>query len=325
MNEYHAMISHSKADATYAQSLCDLLESKGLKCWIAPRNLISGEEWPAGCARGIGLASTMVLIVSDNINKSKPVLSEITRALNSGKAVLPILINKDCRLADSIDFLIKPFHWLITNNDIEKDAEGIKKGILNNQEWPSIASSPSISRKLKHGSWKSVFPSFLGTIAALTIFTLVIYSVWQSQVKKQEDVLNNNYMSIGYTELYEANKSNNIWNLSGALYLMGDEPKAKEVRLELASLKGIEPKVKFDLSNSFDKYSVSNAQTFDADLANIPSHLKICLTRPHPNLKGIFRIEQSFKVDEKNNSNKIEFTAISKPEVVANPTLACGD
>ena len=325
MNEFHAMISHSKSDADYAQTLCDLLESKGLKCWIAPRNLISGEEWPGGCARGIDLASTMVLIVSDNINKSKPVLSEITRALNSGKTVLPILINKECRLADSIDFLIKPFHWLITNNDIEKDAEGIKKGILNNQDWYSIATSPSLSRKIRHQSWKTILPSFIGTIGALGLASFVIYYLWQSQLQEKETEFNNNYMSVGYTELYEATKTNDIWHLTGALYLMGDEPKADEVKLELASIKDIKPKERFDLTNYIDKESVSNAQTFEVELANIPSQFKVCLTRTHPNLKKIYRIEQNFKVDEKNKSNKIEFISIVKPEVIANPTFACGD
>lgn len=324
MNQLHAMISHSKNDADYAQSLCDLLESKGLKCWIAPRNLISGEEWPAGCARGIDLASTMVLIVSDNINKSKPILSEITRALNSGKTVLPILINKDCRLADSIDFLIKPFHWLITNNNLEKDAEGIEKGILNNQDWHSVATSPSFLRKIKYESWRSILPSFIGTIGALTIVAFVVYYLWQTQLQKQEAIVNNDYMSVGYTELYEATKINDVWLLSGALYLMGDAPEANEIKLELAPLSENEPKEKLDLTKNIDKDSISNAQTFEAELAYIPRQFKVCLTRPHPKLNKKYRIEQTFKIEEKNNSNKIEFIAITKPEVSANPSSPCG-
>ena len=38
-------ISHSSIDKELADKVCETLEARSLKCWIAPRDIMPGSEW----------------------------------------------------------------------------------------------------------------------------------------------------------------------------------------------------------------------------------------------------------------------------------------
>ena len=38
-------LSYSSADAPAANAMCAALENKGIKCWIAPRDIAPGSHW----------------------------------------------------------------------------------------------------------------------------------------------------------------------------------------------------------------------------------------------------------------------------------------
>lgn len=42
---HEVFISYSTKDVDIAESACKILESNGIKCWIAPRNEIGGKEF----------------------------------------------------------------------------------------------------------------------------------------------------------------------------------------------------------------------------------------------------------------------------------------
>lgn len=44
---YSAFISHASADREAANAIAASLEAKGLTCWIAPRDVRPGAEYPA--------------------------------------------------------------------------------------------------------------------------------------------------------------------------------------------------------------------------------------------------------------------------------------
>ena len=46
-------ISHSTIDGKLANYLCESFESRGLSCWIAPRNITPGEEWATSITNAI--------------------------------------------------------------------------------------------------------------------------------------------------------------------------------------------------------------------------------------------------------------------------------
>lgn len=104
-------ISHSSKDKTIADAACACLESRGLRCWIAPRDIVAGADWGASIIDGINGAKAMVLVLSSHSNVSKQVLREIERAANRGISVLPFRV-EDVVLSKSLEYFLSSAHWL---------------------------------------------------------------------------------------------------------------------------------------------------------------------------------------------------------------------
>src|SRR5436190_4226431 len=86
----HVFISHASEDAKVATAVCAALEERGLSCWIAPRNVQPGAEYPLAIIDAISEAALVVLIFSRHANDSPNVKREIERAQHHGKPVLPV-------------------------------------------------------------------------------------------------------------------------------------------------------------------------------------------------------------------------------------------
>ena len=104
-------ISHSSTDKQMADTICAFLESKGISCWIAPRNILPGEEWGDSILRGINACHVMVLIFSKAANDSGPVRSEVDRAMNARKVLIPFRI-ENVAPTGAMEFHIGRRHWL---------------------------------------------------------------------------------------------------------------------------------------------------------------------------------------------------------------------
>jgi hypothetical protein len=104
-------ISHSSADRQIADTVCEYLEAKGITCWIAPRNILPGEEWGDSILRGINGCHIMVIIFSQAANDSGPVRSEVDRAANARKVLLPFRI-ENVQPTGAMEFHIGRRHWL---------------------------------------------------------------------------------------------------------------------------------------------------------------------------------------------------------------------
>ena len=57
-------LSHSKDDRTVANAAVAMLEGRGIRCWIAPRDITPGLDWSAEIIDAIEHARVMVLIYS---------------------------------------------------------------------------------------------------------------------------------------------------------------------------------------------------------------------------------------------------------------------
>jgi len=104
-------ISYSSTDKQMADTVCAHLESKGIECWIAPRNILPGEEWGDSILRGIHACRIMVLIFSKTANDSGPVRSEVDRAVNARKVLIPFRI-ENVSPTGAMEFHIGRRHWL---------------------------------------------------------------------------------------------------------------------------------------------------------------------------------------------------------------------
>jgi hypothetical protein len=81
-------ISHSVKDKTIADAVCATLESEGIRCWIAPRDVMPGVDYGKSIVGAIKQVRILVLVLTANANASAPVHNEVERAFNRGVVIL---------------------------------------------------------------------------------------------------------------------------------------------------------------------------------------------------------------------------------------------
>lgn len=114
---HDVFISYSNQDKLTADAMCATLEAQGIRCWIAPRDIIPGQEWGEAIVGGITEARVMVVVFSHHSNESRQVMREVERAVNAGLAVLPFRI-EDVTPSGSMEYFLSSMHWLdaLTDN-----------------------------------------------------------------------------------------------------------------------------------------------------------------------------------------------------------------
>jgi TolB-like protein len=104
-------ISHSTKDKALADAICQRLESEGVKCWIAPRDIEVGSDWTEGIMRGIETCRVFVLVFSGNANDSEHVRREVAKAFSLKLAVIPFRIEA-VMPNRSLGYFLETVQWL---------------------------------------------------------------------------------------------------------------------------------------------------------------------------------------------------------------------
>lgn len=87
-------ISHSTVDADVAMEFCRLIEARGVRCAIAPRDIPPGHNWPSWITESITAAAGFVLVLSRHSNASVQVQREIALAFDGeGLPIFPVRID----------------------------------------------------------------------------------------------------------------------------------------------------------------------------------------------------------------------------------------
>jgi len=108
---HEVFISYSCQDQKIADAIINILESQKIKCWIAYRDAVAGDEYAVSIIRAIKNSKLCVLILSHDSNTSKHVLSEINSCVNHGKTIIPFKI-ADVMLHEAIEYYLGKTHWL---------------------------------------------------------------------------------------------------------------------------------------------------------------------------------------------------------------------
>ncbi len=109
--ESKVFISHSSNDKAIADQICQHLESDGIKCWIAPRDLKPGSDWTEGIIQGINSCRLFVLVFSASANSSEHVRREVATAFSLGLAVIPFR-TENINPSGSLGYFLGTVHWL---------------------------------------------------------------------------------------------------------------------------------------------------------------------------------------------------------------------
>ncbi|MEM7255255.1 MAG: TIR domain-containing protein [Pseudomonadota bacterium] len=89
---YDAFVSYGGEDKATAFRLVELLESDGLRCWIAPRDIDVGRPFQGEIVLGIEDSKAVIVLCSADSLVSRHVNREVERADSKDKRIIPVFI-----------------------------------------------------------------------------------------------------------------------------------------------------------------------------------------------------------------------------------------
>jgi tetratricopeptide (TPR) repeat protein len=104
-------ISHSHEDKLTADAVCAILEKNGIRCWIAPRDVVPGMDYSDQLTQAIEDCRAMVIVFSSNSNGSNQVKAEIDSAFGGNKILIPLRI-EEIEPTRGMAHYLRTVHWL---------------------------------------------------------------------------------------------------------------------------------------------------------------------------------------------------------------------
>jgi hypothetical protein len=108
---HDVFISYSSIDSTIANAVCASLEAEGIRCWIAPRDILHGMDWAESIIYALDESRIVSLVFSANSNTSLQVKREVQRAFEKRLIVIPFRV-EDVMPSKALEYYIGSVHWL---------------------------------------------------------------------------------------------------------------------------------------------------------------------------------------------------------------------
>lgn len=108
---HDVFVSYSQKDKPIADAVVARLEQDGLRCWVASRDIVPGASWGEAIVNAISASKLMVLILSDNSNRSRQVVREVERAVSEGVVIVPFRID-GVDPTGAMAYFLATEHWL---------------------------------------------------------------------------------------------------------------------------------------------------------------------------------------------------------------------
>src|SRR4029453_3485597 len=108
---HDVFLSYATQDKPTADAVCARLEQHGIRCWIAPRDILPGRDWRTSIVEAIGSARALVLMLSAQANSSSEVPKEILQATQRSLPIITFRI-EDVTPSGSLSYELNSIHWL---------------------------------------------------------------------------------------------------------------------------------------------------------------------------------------------------------------------
>ena len=161
---HDVFISYSHKDEKIREAVCKKLESEGISCWYAPRNIQPGEEWADAISAALRQCKVMLLIFTDASNNSNQVLREVGLAVDFKKSIIPFKCD-DAIPTGSMQYYLSTLHWLTAPGDpesvLDELADLTRKALTEDRNFDPKAASGQTKAVSKKFVLSIVLPLFL--------------------------------------------------------------------------------------------------------------------------------------------------------------------
>jgi len=110
-DQARVFVSYASADAAVANAIVETLERRGLRCWIAPRDVKPGGQYADAIVGAINDAMAVVLVLSSSAVASSHVSREVERAASKHKPIIAFRIDV-ASLSRSLEYFLGESQWI---------------------------------------------------------------------------------------------------------------------------------------------------------------------------------------------------------------------
>jgi serine protease Do len=108
---HDVFVSYSTPDKPAADAIVARFEHEGIRCWMAPRDVIPGEVWSEAIVAAIEASRVMVVVLSGEANQSAQVVREVERAVANDVVIIPFRI-ESVEPTGAMAYFLASEHWL---------------------------------------------------------------------------------------------------------------------------------------------------------------------------------------------------------------------
>ena len=140
-NIYQIFVSYPRKNAEFALQLARELKSEGFQVWFDQLDIQAGSRWDDEVQKALGECEIFMVILTPEAIESQNVKDEIGYAIDSGKRILPLLLEK-C----DIPFRLRRFQYVdFTEMDYKVGIENAERLLTNLINADTIPKQPHIT------------------------------------------------------------------------------------------------------------------------------------------------------------------------------------
>ena len=177
---HDVFVCHPTENKSVADAMVARLEAGGIRCWVAPRDIVPGSDFVVSIVEAISASKLLVVVFGAAANTSPHVMREVKQAVESGIPVVPFRV-EEVEPSPRLGYLIGPSHWLdATTPPLEEHLDRLRtvvQGFLDSpveaaEGPPAVVSgrpSPPLVKR-RRLSW----PWVAGTLVAVALGLWVV-------------------------------------------------------------------------------------------------------------------------------------------------------
>lgn len=123
-------ISFASQDLKTATVLCNALEARGFECWISARNILPGENFQVAIVQAIRRSKIMLLVFTENSNRSEEMTKELALASQQKLIVIPLRV-EDVTPNEAFSYEFATRQWIDCFADWEFAMDQLSQRISN--------------------------------------------------------------------------------------------------------------------------------------------------------------------------------------------------
>ncbi len=180
---HEVFVSYSSKDKAIADAVVASMENNGIRCWYAPRDIRSGDDWGKAITMAVEGSKLFLLIFSGHANQSQRVLDELNLAISCEIPIIPFRI-ENLEPDGAMRLHLTSRHWLDAfdpswENNLQKLIHTVSASLDVALSAEDIK-LPETRSRMKAGSKKKLI---MRIMMGIFVTALVIFAGWYGLTK----------------------------------------------------------------------------------------------------------------------------------------------